>query len=85
MIPYFLLVIFLTIIISSYLTYKIMSFRMRQEIRLSGKCPFKNACVNFDDLETKLAAKRVAKLLIENIKTETEYKQEIKRFLQNIQ
>jgi predicted negative regulator of RcsB-dependent stress response len=52
--------------VSGWYFYK----RHEKNIMKMEKCPYKNPCLKYDELETRGAVKRVAKLILENIERE---------------
>lgn len=40
-------------------------FYLRKQAKING-CPFKFACLYYDDIETKAAIKRILQLLVDN-------------------
>lgn len=77
-----ILLFILSIIITSIVTAAFINYK-HKKIAATHGCPFKNACIHYDDIETKNAAHRVAKLLLENSELEIEYKKSIRQFLNN--
>lgn len=76
-----LLIILSSSLISSGITYLITKKYQKYHISKLGYCPFNNACTQFSDSHTKEAAARVAKLLIQNIQEDTEYKKAVRSFI----
>ena len=76
----------LTLSLSIPLSILITWIYAHQRIKIQAQsygCPFKNACLHYDEKETKEAAKRVAKLILDNMESETAYKRAIRSFIED--
>lgn len=78
----FFLTLFLAIPITVLITWIVINKRLTTKAK-AHECPYKNACEQYDEVETKQAAKRVAKLLLENVESEIAYKEAIRVFIEN--
>ena len=79
-------ILILTFSLSIPLSILITWIYIHKKIKIQAQtygCPFKHACLHYDELETKEAAKRIAQLLLENLESETAYKQAIRVFIEN--
>ena len=78
----FFLTLFLAIPITVLITWIVINRRLITKAK-SNECPYKHACEQYDEVETKAAAKRVAKLLLENVESDIAYKEAIRVFIEN--
>ena len=72
--------LFVVGVVSSIITWSYMDNRNKKRLALMPHvdvCPYKNACLRYDDFETREAIKRVVMLLRDNLETEEEYKKEL--------
>ena len=79
-------ILILSLTLSIPLSILITWIYAHQRIKIQAKsygCPFKNACLRYDEKETKEAAKRVAQLLLENMESESNYKKAIRSFIED--
>lgn len=58
--------LFIVSIILSFIGGMLWSHYLLQKRVSNKECPFKHACLKFDEFETKTAVKRVLKLLLDN-------------------
>jgi predicted negative regulator of RcsB-dependent stress response len=79
-----LLLLLISIPLSILITWIYVNKKIKIQAQTHG-CPFKNACLNYNEKETKEAAKRVAKLILQNMETETSYKKAIRNFIEESQ
>ena len=78
----FFLTLLLTIPITILITWIVINRRLTTKTK-ANECPYKKACEHYDETETKHAARRVARLLLENLESETAYKEAIRAFIEN--
>ena len=78
----FFLTLFLTIPITVLVTWIFIDRRIAAKAKIN-QCPYRNACEQYDETETKAAAKRVAKLLLDNVESDIAYKEAVKVFIEN--
>lgn len=72
----------LVISLTSWITSVIINRRLKRHIKDDGHCPFGVPCIKYNEIETKNAAARVVKLLIENIKDDSEYKKSLRKLIE---
>lgn len=58
--------LFIVSIILSFVGGMLWSHHLLHKKVSNKECPFKHACLKFDEFETKAAVKRVLKLLLDN-------------------
>lgn len=78
-----LIIVLIIIAITAILTYSTTCLMLKHKAKKYNCCPFQNACQIYNERQTKEAANRVVKLLIENINEDTAYKSALKNFLKD--
>lgn len=63
-------IITITGILTWWMSERWIYRKLQKEVIEMEKCPFKTPCLKYDDVQTKDAVRRVAKLIIENMEKE---------------
>jgi len=66
----FMCIIAAVIILTWWVVDWFMYKKLEKQVMKMEKCPFKTPCLRYDEMETKAAVKRVAKLILVNMEKE---------------
>lgn len=66
----FFSIIISVIILTWWVTGRVIYRRIRAQVIEMERCPYKTPCLKYDEVQTKDAVKRVSKLILQNIETE---------------
>ncbi len=70
-------IIALVITLTWGMTYWYIYRRIRGEVIQMEKCPFKTPCLKYNEVQTKEAVRRVAKLILQNMEAEELHKKKL--------
>lgn len=76
-----MLIVVVSCLVTWWITLKIFKRETRKKVLEGHTCPFQNACTMYDTYNTAEAARRVARLMLENMENEEEYKKQIYELL----
>ena len=79
MLPIIITVSLISLVVGSFATW----IYLKHQVSVKG-CPFGHACLSYDPLATKEAAKRVSTLLLTNLDDDVAYKKAVRTFLDEL-